>query len=188
MFIVPLVAVVLLLLLVLWTLRPPRKRTAAPRAELIAEPGRHPASYLALIRQAMSPDDLEFLAARAPTRMVRRAYKERRRIAILYLADLRADFQRLMHMARVITVLSPEIATSYEMERLRLSMRFYWQYWLVLMGLYSGLLLVPQLSALSQIVGDLAFRLEAAMNELGERAAAAAELASTLNRRGLDVT
>jgi hypothetical protein len=188
MFIVPLIALALLLLLLLWTLRPPRNRTAARRTESIEEPARHPASYLGLIRQAMSPDDLEFLAARAPTRLVRRAYKERRHIAILYLADLRTDFQRLMRLARIITVLSPKIARSYEMERLRLSLCFYWHYRLVLLGLYGGFLLVPQLSGLSQIVSNLAFRLELAMNELGERAAVAAELGSTLNRRGLDVT
>lgn len=36
-------------------------------------------------------------------------------------------------------------------------------------------------------MSGLSVRMEAAMKELGERAAAAAELASSINRRGLDV-
>jgi hypothetical protein len=135
----------------------------------------------------MSEEDFEFLAARGPVRLVRRAHKERQRIALLYLADLRADFQRLLRLAKVIAVLSPEVAASHEFERLRLSIRFSWRYHMVLLGLHSSLLLLPQLNGLSQIVSELAFRMESAMKELGERAAVAAELASTLNRRGLDV-
>jgi hypothetical protein len=38
------------------------------------------------------------------------------------------------------------------------------------------------------MVNELAFHMEKAMKELGERAAIASELASTLNRRGLDAT
>jgi hypothetical protein len=99
---------------------------------------------------------------------------------------LRADFQRLLRLASVITVLSPEIAASHEFERLRLSIRFSWRYRIVLLGLYAGHLLMPQLSGLSQIVAELSFRMESAMQELGERASVAADLASTLNRGGLD--
>jgi hypothetical protein len=71
---------------------------------------------------------------------------------------------------------------------LRLTVRFFWRYQMVVLGLYAGLLLLPQLGGLSQMVSELAFRMEKAMRELGERAAVAAELASTLNRRGLDAT
>jgi hypothetical protein len=58
---------------------------------------------------------------------------------------------------------------------------------MVLLGLNAGLLLFPQLCGLSQMVSELAVRMELAMKELGQRAAVAAELASTLDRRGLDV-
>jgi hypothetical protein len=118
--------------------------------------------------------------------LVRRAHRERQRIALLYLENLRADFQRLLRLASVIAVLSPEIGASHEFERLRLSIGFSWRYRMVLLGLYAGHLLMPQLSGLSQIVSELAFRMESAMQELGERATVAAELASTLNRSGLD--
>lgn len=182
-------AIAILLLALFWTLCSPRRDTLTDTSEIgpVEEPTRPHATYFGVIRQAMSQQDFEFLATRAPVRLVRRAHRERQRIAMLYLADLRADFQRLLRLARVIAVLSPEVAASHEFQRLRLILRFSWRYRMVRFGLYAGLLLLPQLSGLSAMVSDLAFRMEAAMQELGDRAAVAAELASTLNRRGLDV-
>jgi hypothetical protein len=181
-------AVAVLLVLLFWAARPSRRQDqpAPPPLESMEEPARQHATYFGVIRQAMSEEDLAFLATRGPVRLVRRAHKERQRIALLYLADLRADFERLLRLARVIAVLSPEVPASHEFERLRLTARFSWRYQLVRLGLYAGLLLLPQLSGLSQIVSELAFRMESAMKDLGERAAVAAELASTLNRGGLD--
>jgi hypothetical protein len=181
-------AVGLLVTLLLWAQRSPRNdtRVGAPQLESIEESTRQHATYFGLIRQAMSQEDFEFLAARGPLRLVHRAHKERQRIALLYLKNLRADFQKLLRLSRVIAVLSPEIAVYHEFERLRLSIRFSWRYRIVLVGLYAGHLLMPQLSGLSQIVSELALRMESAMQELGERATVAAELASTLNRSGLD--
>jgi hypothetical protein len=184
-----LAAVIMLVVLLFWALRSPErdKKAGAPAwLESIEESTRQHATYFGVIRQAMSEEDFKFLAARGPGRLARRAHKERQRIAMLYLANLRADFQKLLRLARVIAVLSPEIAASHEFERLRLTLRFFWRYQMVLLGLYAGLLLLPQLGGLSQMVSELAFRMESAMKELGERAAIAAQLASTLNRRGLD--
>jgi len=176
-----------LLLLLFWALRSPRPDRQAASLGSIEEPCRPHATYFGVIRQAMSEQDFTFLAAHGPLRSARRAHKERQRIAMLYLADLRADFQRLLRLARVIAVLSPEVAASHEFERLRLTIRFSWRYRMVRLGLYAGLLLLPQLNSLSVMVSELALRMEVAMKELGDRAAVAAELASTLNRRGLDV-
>jgi hypothetical protein len=58
---------------------------------------------------------------------------------------------------------------------------------MVLLGLHAGLLLLPHLCGLNQMVSELSLRMDLAMKELGQRAAVAAELASTLNRRGLDM-
>lgn len=184
-----LVAVIMLLVLLFWALRSPRRDDQASPAclESIEETARPHATYFGVIRQAMSEEDFNFLAARGPLRLARRTHKERQRIAMLFLGDLRDDFQRLLRLARVIAMLSPEVAASHEFERLRLSIRFSWRYRMVWLGLYAGLLFLPQLSGLSVMVSELAFRMEVAMKELGDRAAVAAELASTLNRRGLDV-
>jgi len=184
--VLPFGAVGVLMALLFWALCPRRANRAGANGSMEG-PARQHATYFGVIRQAMSEEDFEFLAARAPVRLVRRAHKERQRIAMLYLADLRADFQRLLRLARVIAVLSPEVAASHECERLRLSMRFFWRYRMVVLGLKAGLLLFPQLRGLSQMVSELAVRMELAMKELGQRATVAAELASTLNRRGLDM-
>ena len=186
MFIIPLAAVALMVLLLVLLLRSRRRNPAATLTEF-EETGRPHATYFGLIHRAMSQEDFKFLAARSSGPAMRRAHKERRRIALLYLADLKADFRRLLRLARVIAVLSPETAAAHEVERIRLSMRFFLRYHSVRFGLYAGLLWLPQLSVLSQMVSELAFRMESAMKQLGERAAVAAELASTLNRRGLDV-
>jgi len=187
MFIIPIGAVVLMALLFVLVLRSRRNRPTATLAEFEAT-GRPHASYFGLIHRAMSQDDFNFLATRAPGPAMRRAHKERRRIALLYLGDLKTDFHRLLRLARVIAALSPETSSSYEVARIRLSFRFFWRYHIVLFALYAGLLWLPQLSVLSQMVSELAFRMDAAIKQLGERAAAATELSSTLNRRGLDVT
>ncbi len=118
----------------------------------------------------------------------RRIRHERRRVALAYLAVLRGDFQSLLRMAKVIAALSPEVAAVHEFERLRLTAKFAWQYEMIRWKLLAGFATVPQLDGLSDLVSGLSVRMEAAMKELGERAAAAAELASSINRRGLDVT
>lgn len=176
-----------LLALLAWALRNPRKRTAYKfDLACLEETGRRHATYFAAIRQALSTADIEFLSARgAPTR-ARRMRKERRRIVLLYLIQLRDDFQRLLRLARAVAVLSPQVGTGQELERLWLSWQFSRRYQLLRLGLYSGLLLLPQLSSLSQMVSDLAVRMEAAVKELGERAALAANLASSLDGRSVD--
>ena len=143
------------------------------------------ATYFAVIRQAMSE---EFrVSRRARASALGPPCTERPPTHChAYLADLRADFQRSLRLARVVAVLS-EVAASHECERLRLSMCFFWRYRMLVLGLSAGLLLFPQLRGLSQMVSELAFRMDLAVKELGQRAAIVAQLASTLNRRGLDM-
>jgi hypothetical protein len=188
LLLLPFAAVALLLAALVWALRPRRNSPANP-SDLagLEESGRQHATYFGVIRQAMSAEDFAFLAAHAPSGLVRRAHRDRKRIAILYLEQLRTDFQRLLRVARVIAALSPQVAASHEFERMRLTMQFFWRYRMVSLGLYAGLLLLPQLGGLNQMVSELSLRMELAMKELGERAAVAAELASTLNGRGLDM-
>jgi hypothetical protein len=180
--------VVALLILLAWALRKPEPRNALRvKPASLEQPGPRHATYLSLIRQALSPADLEFLAARGSPSLARRARKERRQVALSYLKELRNDFQRLLRLAQVIASLSPEVGAAQEWERLRLSFRFSCRYQIVRVGLYSGLLVLPQLNGLSQVVSELAFRMETAMKELGERAVLAAKLASSPDGSGVDV-
>ena len=181
--------IVAALLLVLgWALRAPGKRSRG-KFDLasLEECGPRHATYVALIKQAASPADMEFLAKRGSPEIVRRVRRERRRIALLYLTHLREDFQRLLLLARAVAALSPAVGSRQELERLWLNLEFSWRYRMIRAGFYYGLLPVPQLNSLSHMVSQLAVQMETSMKELGERAAMAVQMASTLDRNGTDL-
>ena len=52
--------------------------------------------------------------------------------------------------------------------------------------LLLGMAALPQVAAVSDLVSSLGVRVEAALKELGERAAMAVEMASAVDRRGLN--
>ena len=180
--------VAILLLTLGWALRrPQRHKRLQTEADSLEECGQRHITYLPQIRQAFAKPDYEFLSRNVPPDVLRRVRRERRHVAIAYLAALREDFQSLLRMARVIAVLSPELDAIREFERLHLTAKFAWQYEMIRWKLLAGVAPVPQLNGLSDLVSALSVRMEAAIKELGERAAVAAELASSMNRRGLDV-
>jgi hypothetical protein len=177
----------LLLIVFFWSIRSPRRPAPSPAFDgANDESGRRHMSYLPQIRQAFSDADFDFLSKHASRIVQRRVRRERLDVALAYLAALREDFQSLLRMARVIAALSPELHTLHEFERITLTAKFAWQYHMIRYKLLAGFAPVPQLSGLSDLVSGLSVRIELVMNELGERAAAAAEMASTMNRRGLD--
>ena len=178
--------VAVLLLGLGWALWKPRERKnldSDPRWS--KERGQRHTNYLPQIRQALAPADYDFLARRASRGMQRRVRRERLNVALAYLNALRGDFETLLKMARVIAVLSPEVAVAHEFERLRLAAEFGWRCQVIRWKLLTGMVPLLQLAGLSDLVSGLSVRMEQAMKELGERAAAAAELASSMNRRGM---
>jgi hypothetical protein len=64
---------------------------------------------------------------------------------------------------------------------------FAWRYQMIRWKLWAGITSMTQLDSLSNLVSGLSVRMDAAMKQLGERAAIAAELASLRDGRGLDV-
>jgi hypothetical protein len=180
--------VALLLLGLGWALRRPvKRRKLQTDPHSLEVTGRPHAAHLPQIRQALATADDDFLAKEASVEVRRRVRRERRAVALAYLAALREDFQSLLRMARVIATLSPEVAAAQEFETMRLTLRFSWRYQVIRWKLLAGVTPVPQLHGLSDLVSGLSVRIEAALKELGERAALAADLVSTVNRRGLDV-
>jgi hypothetical protein len=180
--------VAMLLLALGWALRKPqerRKLRSDPRS--FEDDGQRHVTHLPQIRQALARADFKFLKERAPDKVQKRVRRERRNVALAYMKAVRGDFRSLLRLARVIAVLSPEVAAVQEFERLRLTAKFTWQYQMIRWKLMAGFATLPQLDGLSNLVSGLSVRIEEAMKELGERAALAAELASSLNRRGLDV-
>jgi hypothetical protein len=188
MFYLPLFGLIaLLLILFFWSLRRPTlSKPVGDQAAAFEDSGPRHITFFPQIRQALEPADLAYLASRGPAGLRRRVRKERRRVALFYVTALRGDFQRLLRLARVIAVLSPEVGAVHEFERLRLSVQFSCRCQLLRLRLVCRLAPLPELSGLSCMVSAFAVRMEVAMKELGERAALAAELASSLEGRGID--
>ncbi len=178
--------IALLLLLLAWALGKPASHTA-PSSGLVdlEDSDRRHVTYLPQIRQALAQTDYDFLSATAPRKLQRRVRRERRGIALSYASALRDDFESLLRMARVIAVLSPEVAAVQEFERLRLTVRFAWRYQCIRLKLLLGFVPLLQLGGLGELISGLSVRMELAIKELGERAALARELGSSLNRRGV---
>jgi len=103
-----------------------------------------------------------------------------------YLPAVQEDFEKMLHVGRIVAVLSPEVKTVEEWERFRLTMRFYCRYHVIRFALLCGFAPVPQLSQLSHLVSALSIRMEMAMRELGERAALAAEITSSFHDGGVN--
>jgi hypothetical protein len=180
--------VAVLLILLLWALRPARKNGSRVNDEnaLLGEPGRRHATYLPLIRQALSSRDIAFVAARGFPGLFKRMQKERRRVALVYLSALHEDFTSLLHLATVVASLSPNLAPAQETERVWLKVQFNWRYQMVRAALRIGMVPGRRLESLSQVVSELAVKMEMAISEFGERATMAAKMGSPFDGQGVD--
>lgn len=138
--------------------------------------------YLPQIKQSLGQADYEYLLARGPAGLAKRVQKERRRIALHYLSALRTEFERLQHMARVVTAMSPEVAVAQELQGLRLNVEFSIRYRIIYLRLVSDIAPVSAINNLSNLISSLTVRMETAISSLGESAALAAELGSPHNR------
>lgn len=178
---------ILLLLLLAGLLRDPRK-LSRPDDDLGCAENLDcgHVTYFPQVKQALAPEDFAFLASRGSRELTQMVSRERRKIALAYLACLRCDFLKLWRLARVIASMSPKVGVAQEIERLRLGLAFSWRYEAIRIKFLFGFAPLPELGSLSEVVSTLSIRLETAMNDLGERAALAAKLASSLDGRGLD--
>jgi hypothetical protein len=127
--------------------------------------------YFPQIRQALSPDDAEFVTRRlsAPARRQWRA--ERRRVLRQYLAGLNEDFAGLERLARTVALLSPQVNRSLEAERFWLGVRFRFLHTHALLRLEVGFVTVPEFQQLTELLGGFAAQVEAGMTALEPRPA-----------------
>ena len=178
---------ILLLILLAWVLqtprKPPRRSSGLGSAD---EADRHHVVYFPQVKQALAAEDFHFLAARGSRELARVVRKERRSITLAYLICLRHDFLKLWRLARVIASMSQQVGAAQELERLRLGLVFSWRYEIIRVKFMFGFAPLPELGALSDVISRLSIRMETAMKDLGERAALATTLASSLDRRGLN--
>jgi hypothetical protein len=179
-------ATTLLLVLLLWALRSSPGRDG--RRGLPEEQTRSNIQYFSQVQQALSEADREFLLSRGGPELAREALRERRQAALEFVAALEEEFSRLLRLARVIASLSPEVAPMQEFERVRLSVLFGFRLQVIRVRLAVGAAGMPQLEAASNMVSRLSVRMEAAMKELGERAALAGEMASAVERRDVHLS
>lgn len=179
----------LLLALLAWVLRGPTRVSRTDVAAGLTEfsDGRHVA-FLPQIKQALAVQDSAYLASLGMNALADRVRKERRKIALAYLAFLRNDFQKLWRLGRVISSMSPQVGMAQEFRRLQLGLAFSLRYEIIRVKLLLGFAPLPELGALSEVVSRFSIRMETAMQDLGERAALAAKLDSSLDGRGLDVS
>jgi hypothetical protein len=160
--------------LFVWSLRAMR---AAPTlstdaATLLEHAETQHAAHYAQVRQALSIGDFEYLVAVGVRGLAEQVRRERRRIALAYLAALRHDFYRLLHIGGVVAKLSPEVIAMQEFERLRLATQFTLRCRLIELQVRLGMTTSAQIGGVSDRAGQLAVRIEAALKELAERAAA----------------
>ncbi len=171
---------VLLLAALIWALRAPsRKSRGNFDLNSLEQPGRRHATYLSLIRHASTSSDLLFLSKRGYTKLQSRLHRERRKVVLMYLDQLRCDFERLTKMARAVAALSPSIGVRYELERAQLGFEFLARYYAIRLAFGWGFVPIAQLSQLTQMVSQLSIEMETSMKEFGERAAMAVRGASS---------
>jgi len=179
----------LLLILLAWALRPPKRVSRLDTAEGLTEfSERTHVTFFPQIKQSLAVQDSAYLASLGRNALANRVRKERRKIALAYLACLRNDFQMLWRLGRVISSMSPQVGTAQEFRRLQLGLAFSLRYEMIRIKLLFGFAPLTDLGALSEVVSRLSIRMETAMQDLGERAALAAKLSSSLDGRGLDVS
>ena len=177
---------IFLLLILAWVLRDPRKLATPPSdLDCAEEAHRRHVTYFPQVKRAVAPEDFAFLASCGSRALAQTVRKERRAIALAYLACLRNDFMRLWRLARVIASMSQQVGVAPELERLFLVARFSWRYEVIRLKFLLGFAPLPDLSSLSDVVSRLSVRLDTAMRDLGERAALAAQLASSPDGRRL---
>ncbi len=175
----------LLLLAIAWlAFSETRRKTKVVRNGPGGREGLH-ISHLPQIKQALANVDFMYLRERGHTALANRIRKERRRIALGYLACLRVEFEGLLHLARMIAVMSPHVAVAQEAQGLRLNFEFSYRYYLIYFRLVSGIAPLEAIGNLSDMVSALTVRMQTAMSELGEQAVLGAELLPH-NGSGLD--
>jgi hypothetical protein len=180
--VVALLFVAVLAIVLIWSLAAsPRRLRARRTREVLSSAPDHLRSISAM-RQAFDDADARYVQEAAGKPAARQLKTERRRVALLYLEAIRADFQQLLRIASVVALLSPTVSGSHEYERMRLSVVFALRFHVLKARIWMGGLVIPQMGFLGQMVATLALQMETSMAELGERAALAADLAMQSER------
>ncbi|HEX3543550.1 MAG TPA: hypothetical protein VHT31_03410 [Candidatus Acidoferrum sp.] len=166
----------LLLMAMAWLAFSGTRRSAEVIRTGRPEQDRQHISHLRQIKQALSDSDFMYLDDQGYPALAKRIRKERRCIALGYLACLRVEFEKVLHLARMVAAMSPNVAVAQEVHGLRLNLEFSCRYYWIYFRLISGLAPQEAIGNLSNMVSALTVRMEEVMAELGERAVLGAAL------------
>jgi hypothetical protein len=174
---------VVLILLLGWALRPPKRLLRSPNEVLEALSEERHYARLPQILQSLRDEDTEFLRGRGRAELLSRLRAERKRIALRYLGHLEEEYQVLLESGRILATLAPELTAMGEFERFRSNLRFVlccrYLRWRLLLGLQPW----DTFGTISDMAGELTLRLEAAAAQLGEHAMMAGEPQLFLDQR-----
>jgi len=178
---------VVLVILLLWALRPLKRRQMSTSEVLEALTEERHYARLPQILQSLREDDTEFLLAGGRRDLFHRLRAERKRIALRYLGYLEQEYMLLLDASRVLAMIAPEVTPLREFQRFKMSMRFVicsrYLRWRLRLGLQPW----SAFGILSDMAGDLTLGLEAKTARLGERAGIAAEFPLFLENRRRDL-
>ncbi len=177
---------IILVALLAWAVRPPRKTLLSVDDVFNALAEKRHYARLPQILQSLRPEDTDFLYTRGLDHLAGRIRRERKQIALGYLNYLEDEYHLLLEASRILARIAPEISPMDEFARFRLNMRFVllcrylrWRLWL-------GLEPWSVFGILSDMEGDMTLQLEAATTRIGERAAIASEFPLFLENRRRD--
>jgi hypothetical protein len=178
------VLAVVLVVLLAWAVRPPKKAFHSVDEVLSTLSEKRHYARLPQILQSLREEDRDFLSTRGRDDLATRLRRERKRIALRYLGYLEDEYQVLLEASQILARMAPEVSAMDELQRFRLAFRFvFWSRYLR-WKLRFGLQPWDAFGILSDMEGDMTLHLEVAAARIGERAAVAAEFPLFLEDRG----
>ena len=165
-----LVFAVFLVLLLAWATSPPSHAPLTPEQAMQALSEERHYARLPQILQSLREEDTEFMRSRGHEPLLERLRKQRKHIALRYLACLEEEFRVLQECSRILATLAPELGAKSEFDRFRQNLWFAWNCRYLRWRLQLGLQPWDVFGVLSDMAGTITLQLEAAMARLGERA------------------
>jgi hypothetical protein len=173
---------IVLILLLVWALRPPRRSVMSTGEVFEALSEERHYARLPQILQSLREEDTEFLRMGGYGELADRLRRERQRIALRYLDYLEQEYQLLLEASRILATIAPAAIPMHEFERFKRNVRFVLSCHYLRWRLRLGLQPWNVFGIISDMEGELTLGLEAATASLGERASKASEFPSSLQK------
>jgi hypothetical protein len=178
-----LILAVILVLMLAWGARPPKKVLLTPDDVFEALSNERHYARMPQILQSLREEDTEFMRERGRAELLRQVRRERTRIALRYLNYLQEEYQVLLEASRILATLAPELSALDEYERFKRNIRFAFCCRYLGWRLRLGLPPWEAFGTISDMAGEITLQLETAAARLGERALLAADYSSVLKER-----